>query len=298
MKTPIVKAFASALILSLSVAQLQAAPSVDPSDTTRKKILLASNEKKLEKFVVLKEANVEFPAILTGNEEQSIEYVEKFSTSRKGYLVRTYNRSKQLFPKAAAILKKYNVPQEFKVLLALESGFNPNAISSAGAVGYWQIMDAVAKEYGLKIATNKKVEKAEKIEKKKLAKVDRKHRKAVVVPDDRKNFVRSTHAAARYLKDRSRNLNNDWLLIAASYNCGVGNVWNAMEKSGKAKPTFWDIKNYLPAETRAYVMNFIAMNVVFNNYDKFSKNTLCFKQVTCKTADSDYLPMVDICHTL
>ena len=42
--------------------------------------------------------------------------------------------------------------------------------------------------------------------------------------DDRTNFMKSTLVAARYLKDRCRNLNNDWLLIAASYNCGVGNV--------------------------------------------------------------------------
>ena len=149
LKTPIVKAIASAIILCLPAASIFASPHADPADTTRKP-LQVSTDKKPETILVLKESNVEFPAILTGNEEQSIDYIEKFSTTRKGYLVRTYNRSKKLFPKAAAILEKYNVPQEFKVLLALESGFNPNAISSAGAVGYWQIMDEVAREYGLK----------------------------------------------------------------------------------------------------------------------------------------------------
>ena len=97
---------------------------------------------------------------------------------------------------------------------------------------------------------------------------------------DRKNFIKSTYVAARYLRDRSRNLNSDWLLIAASYNCGVGNVWNAMERSRKKNPDFWDIKNYLPAETRAYVMNFITLNVIFKNYENFAKNHLYFKQVT------------------
>ena len=114
----------------------------------------------------------------------------------------------------------------------------------------------------------------------------------------RKNFVRSTNAAARYLKDRSRNLNNDWLLIAASYNCGVGNVWNAMEKTRKTNPTFWDIKNYLPAETRAYVMNFIALNVLFNNYEKFSRNELCFKTITCKEENTSDFPAIDISASL
>ncbi len=245
-------------------------------DTTRRTIM-ASVNKKPEALVVLKEANVAFPAILTGNEFQSVDYVEKFFSARKNYLVRTYQRSKKLFPKVVKIFKKYNVPEEFKVLLALESGFNGNAVSSAGAVGYWQIMDEVAREYGLKIAPGKniKIKKADKVsDKKKYAKE--------ICTDDRKNFNKSTHAAARYIKDRSRNLNNDWLLIAASYNCGVGNVWNAMEKSGKRNPTFWDIKNFLPLETRTYVMNFIALNVLFNNYEKFSKNTLCFKPITCK----------------
>ncbi|MEO6537002.1 MAG: transglycosylase SLT domain-containing protein, partial [Ferruginibacter sp.] len=104
-------------------------------------------------------------------------------------------------------------------------------------------------------------------------------KRAKVQVDDRKNFIRSTYAAARYLKDRSRNLNSDWLLIAASYNCGVGNVWEAMERSKKKDPSFWDIKNYLPAETRAYVMNFITLNVIFKNYENFYKNNLCFKPV-------------------
>ena len=286
MKTPIIKAIASAIILCLPATNIFASPNTDPADTTRKP-LQVSTDKKPETILVLKESNVEFPAILTGNEEQSIDYIEKFSTTRKGYLVRTYNRSKKLFPKAAAILEKYNVPQEFKVLLALESGFNPNAISSAGAVGYWQIMDEVAREYGLKIANRKKIDK------KKMARNEKRHHRIFSV-DERKNFVRSTQAAARYLKDRSRNLNNDWLLIAASYNCGVGNVWNAMEKSGKTNPTFWDIKNYLPAETRAYVMNFIALNVLFNNYEKFTRNELCFKTITCKEEDRSGFPPIDI----
>ena len=49
-----------------------------------------------------------------------------------------------------------------------------------------------------------------------------------------------------------------------------------MQKTGKENPSFWDIKKYLPAETKSYVMNFIALNVIFNNYDKFIKNELIF----------------------
>jgi hypothetical protein len=55
-----------------------------------------------------------------------------------------------------------------------------------------------------------------------------------------------------------------------------------MKKTGKSNPDFWDVKSYLPAETRSYVMNFIALNVIFNNYDKFANNTLSFKPVVVK----------------
>ncbi len=220
-----------------------------------------------------------FPAILSGNEAESLEYIENFSKNRRDYLLRTYNKGKRLFSKATQILKKYKLPEELKVLLALESGFNGNAVSKAGAVGYWQIMDETAKQYGLRIIAQapknektKKQQKTVKLSADSIAKI-----KKLQAKDERRNFNKSTYAAARYLSDRSRNLNNDWLLVVASYNCGVGNVWDAMAQSGKENPTFWDIKELLPAETQGYVMNFITLNVIFNNYEKFANNTLAFQ---------------------
>ena len=165
-------------------------------------------------------------------------------------------------------------------MLALESAFNANAVSSAGAVGYWQIMDEVAKEYGLKYVAWEKEDKKKKDAKALVVKAP--VVKPAAVKDDRKNFNKSTYAAARYLKERGRNLNNNLLLMVASYNCGIGNVWEAMKKTGKSNPEFWDIKEYLPAETQAYVMNFIALNVVFNNYEKFKNNTLLFTPTKVK----------------
>ncbi len=249
------------------------------ADTTKKPLLAAASVKDNAGFITL-EPNVVFPEVLAGNEDEALDYVEKFSTNRRAYLIRTYNRSKKYFPKATAILKKHNLPQELKVLLALESAFNANAVSKAGAVGYWQIMDGVAKEYGLKY-----VEQEKAVEKKKAVKAAGKTKpvaKPVAVKDDRKNFNKSTYAAARYLKDRGKNLDNNLLLMVASYNCGIGNVWEAMKKTGKTNPDFWDLKEYLPAETQAYVMNFIALNVVFNNYEKFTNNTLLFTPTKVK----------------
>jgi Transglycosylase SLT domain len=277
-----VRSISGITFLLIGMAFIPAKAQVKKDST--KKLLLAKLSKKETPTIVLKEANVVYPDLLCGNEEQSLDYIEKFSTNRRDYLIRTYNKGKKFFPKVAAILSKHHLPHEFKVLLALESAFNGNAVSRAGAVGYWQIMDEVAKEYGLKYAPQ--LSAAEKKRELKLAKTlakkGNKKVKKVIVKDDRKNFNKSTYTAARYLKDRCRNLDNDYLLVVASYNCGVGNVWEAMKKTGKTNPTFWDVKSYLPAETRSYVMNFIALNVVFNNYEKFANRTLNFKPITAK----------------
>ena len=268
----------SAWVLFFSLT-LASSAKASPVDTTKKPLLAAVSNKDKANFVTL-EANVVFPEVLAGNEEETIDYIEKFAANRRAYIIRTYERSKKYFPKASAVLAKYNLPHELKILLALESAFNANAVSKAGAVGYWQIMDDVAKEYGLKYVPKEKAAAKTKQSKKVVAK--RTMAKAALAKDDRKNFNKSTYAAARYLKDRSRNLDNDLLLMVASYNCGVGNVWQAMKKTGKEDPCFWDIKDYLPAETQAYVMNFVTLNVIFNNYDKFINKELLFKPIEVK----------------
>ena len=241
------------------------------------KIVTASLERNNKQQYLSKQSNVIFPSILKGNEEESMTYIQNFSSKRKEYLVRMYKRGKILLPKTVAIFKKYDLPEELKVLLPLESAYNPNAVSKAGAIGYWQIMDEVAKEYGMQYVSQERV--SEKRLHKSKGKSSKKIKIRATQKDDRKHFIKSTTIAARYLKCRRFNLNNNWLLVVASYNCGVGNVWSAMERSRKDNPSFWDIKKYLPAETRAYVMNFITMNVIFSNYENFVKNRLIFKPV-------------------
>jgi hypothetical protein len=241
-------------ILIITLVKLTTVSAHTISDTTK---LLAGLTKKLVSDVsgTMSVVNVEYPENLQDHKEQSLEYVENFSNKKRNYLINIYEKGKEYFPKVEEVLKSFELPTELKVLIALESGFNGNAISRVGAVGYWQIMDAVGREYGLHIATGK-----HKLKKK----------------DDRKNFFKSTTAAAKYLRDRCIDLNNDLLLIVASYNCGLGRVLNCIKKCGKADASFWDIKKYLPAETRNYVMNFIALNVIFDNYENFTKKQLVF----------------------
>lgn len=256
------------------------------STDSSKHLLLASlNEKNTPKYI-LKESNVIFPDILKGNEALSSDYIATFSSKRKEYLRNMYTRGKKFLPKVNTVLKKYDLPEELGILMILESACNANAVSKAGAVGYWQIMDEVAKEYGLKYVEQMSAEKKKKLTRLNPRKANALFKAMAKQKDDRKNFTKSTAVAARYLKDRRVNLDNNWLLVVASYNCGVGNVWHALEKSEKTNPDFWDIKKFLPAETQTYVMNFITLNVIFHNYDNFVKNNLNFTPVEILIPDN------------
>lgn len=266
----------------LSISVLISSASFANSGDSIKPVTLAKAETKKAKAVLLKAANVEYPEIFESHQDYFKEYVEKFSVNRRDYLLRMHNKSKSYFSKILPILQQYDVPDEFAVLMVLESACNANARSSAGAVGYWQFMADVAKEYGLRFSKRTITVKGKK-----------KSYKKTIYTDDRTNFLKSTHAAGKYLRDRMRNLNNDWLLVAASYNWGIGNVWAALERTGKENPTFWDIKDKVPAETRAYVMNFIALNVIFHNYQKFQTNELCFSDVFATDDAAISLPQVD-----
>src|SRR5690606_12726843 len=77
-------------------------------------------------------ANVTYPDLLSGHEAETMEYIERFSQNRRDYLIRMHQKSKRYFTRIKNIFSKYGVPDEFCVLIALESAFNPNAISRAG----------------------------------------------------------------------------------------------------------------------------------------------------------------------
>lgn len=253
----------------LCLAVFSAASASTISDTGR--IQLAHAEAPI--CTEIYKANVVFPSIFSGQEERMKTYILNFSKNRRDYVIRMHQKSRRYFSKVSNIFNTYGVPAEFRVLMALESAFNAQAVSKAGAVGFWQFMDQPAKEYGLKIIEGQLPGKSISTAKKHTTVKG----KSVLPTDDRTHFTKSTYAAAKYLRDRSRNLNNNWLLIAASYNWGIGNVWAAMKKTKLEQPDYWDIEPYVPAETRAYVLNFITLNVLFHNYDAFLKNDLRFE---------------------
>ena len=134
-------------------------------------------------------------------------------------------------------LDAYGLPLELKYLPIIESALNPSAVSRAGASGLWQFMIGTGKIYGLE--SNSLI-------------------------DERRDPIKATWAAARYLKEMY-GIYGDWNLVIAAYNCGPGTVNKAINRAGGEKD-YWKIYHYLPKETRGYVPAFIAANYVMTYY--------------------------------
>jgi membrane-bound lytic murein transglycosylase D len=132
-------------------------------------------------------------------------------------------------------LDQFDMPLELKHLAVVESALNPKAKSRVGATGLWQFMYATGKMYGLEVDT---------------------------YIDERSDPYQATIAACRYMSALYR-MYGDWNLVLAAYNSGPGNVNKAIRRSG-GKRDYWEIRPFLPRETRGYVPAFIAVNYVMN----------------------------------
>src|ERR1017187_9817133 len=97
--------------------------------------------------------SVVYPVNLQEYRKQTKEYIKSFSKKEREYIIYIFEKGEKFFPKAIDILGKHEVPLELQMIPALESQFNANAVSPAGAVGYYQFMGELAKEYGLHIGT-------------------------------------------------------------------------------------------------------------------------------------------------
>lgn len=173
---------------------------------------------------------------LTYNEHVQ-KYIDIYS-GRKDMMGKMLGLSGYYFPVFEKALKYYNIPEEIKYLPVIESAMNPHAVSKVGATGLWQFMFATAKDYGLNMDN---------------------------FVDERKDPIQASYAAAAYFKDAYNEL-GDWLLAIAAYNCGMGNVKKAIIKADSRD--FWEIRPYLPLETRNYVPAFIAALYVMNCSDQ------------------------------
>ncbi|HUX83658.1 MAG TPA: transglycosylase SLT domain-containing protein [Chitinophagaceae bacterium] len=170
---------------------------------------------------------------------RAIDFISYFYKLNSRSLETFQSRGATYLSEISDIFHKYGIPDEMKYLAVIESGLNINAVSRMGAVGTWQFMASTARLMGLDVT---------------------RHR------DDRRNFYKSTDAAAKYLSQMHGQLQN-WLLVVAAYDCGLGGVEKAINASGTTN--FWQLEQYLPAESRKHVLKFIATAYILDRFTSF-----------------------------
>lgn len=143
-----------------------------------------------------------------------------------------FKRAKKYFPIIEPILKKHNIPDDFKYLAVIESGLT-NAVSPAGARGVWQIMPATARENGLEVNDN---------------------------VDERYNIEKSTEVACKYLLKSKEKLGS-WTLAAAAYNAGDAGVSRRLEEQNVSD--YYDL--LLGEETGRYLFRIVALKEILNH---------------------------------
>lgn len=158
------------------------------------------------------------------------DFVAQFQTNMRPFYSKALSRSGRYVPRMTTILRKKGLPQELAYLPLIESGYSPKAVSRAGAVGPWQLIPGTGRRYGLRI--------------------DR-------YVDERRDPVKSTEAAAEYLKDLHE-MFGDWHLSLAAYNTGEQNIVRILER--RRIQSFWDMseRGLLYQETSNFVPEFLA----------------------------------------
>lgn len=167
-------------------------------------------------------------------------FVDYFCGKKKGFFETALARSGRYIPMMATILQQEGLPEDLVYLSLIESGFSPHALSRAKAVGPWQFIQSTGLRYGLKINS---------------------------WLDERRDPVKSTRAAAAYLKDLHVQF-GEWFLAAAAYNAGERKVEQAINRS--QTDDFWRLsqRTHLKSETRNYVPKFIAAALIASMPEK------------------------------
>jgi membrane-bound lytic murein transglycosylase D len=181
--------------------------------------------------------------VLSMNSAIAPRYTNEVAVKLKSYLVYARSYTERLLGKRSLYfhifekhLAREDLPDDLKYLTVVESGLVPNAKSSVGAVGLWQFMPSTARERGLRITR---------------------------YIDERRDPELATQAAVKHLK-YLYGIYGDWALTIAAYNSGPGRVNRAIRLANSTD--FWEIRGYLPRETRNYVPAFIAATYLFKHY--------------------------------
>lgn len=189
----------------------------------------------------------DFPVV----ENQKVRYYIDFYTGPGREVFRRWlERSGRYVPLMQEIFAEYGLPRDLVYLAMVESGYNPKAYSWAHASGPWQFIRGTGRIFGLQD--------------------DWWH-------DERRDFEKSTRAAARYLKELHRTFDGNWYLAVASYNAGEGKVGRAVARYNTRD--FWELSQgkYLRDETKNYVPKLLAFLLMAKQPEKYGFANLAYQ---------------------
>lgn len=182
--------------------------------------------------------------------DRVVAWMEYFQGPGRDHFQRYLERSGRYIPMMTKILKDQGMPQDLVYVALIESGFNTSAYSRAAAVGPWQFISGTGRRYGMRNDG---------------------------WVDERRDPIRSTYAAAQYLKELYNEF-GDWYLAMAGYNAGEGRIRNAIASTGSKN--FWTIaadRRALRPETRDYVPKFIAAAIMAKSPERFGFTNVAYQ---------------------
>jgi membrane-bound lytic murein transglycosylase D len=184
------------------------------------------------------EITYDVPIVLNESVE---DYIEYFQTEIRDRFKLWLERSGRYIPLMRGIFKEHGLPEDLVFVALIESGFNPYAYSRARAVGAWQFIKGTGRLYGLRVDN---------------------------WLDERRDPIKSTDAAARYLKDLYDRFGS-WPLAMAGYNAGEGKIGRALIKA--KTDDFWDLRStrHIRRETKGYVPKFMAATIIAKNPERY-----------------------------
>lgn len=187
------------------------------------------------------------PSVLDSQFQKKVEYwIERFTTSDRHK--KLFDKKEKFWPVIQSALTAQGLPVELGYLVWVESEFNVNALSPAGALGLWQFMPATAKDFGLKVDPRIKI-------------------------DERVDVNKSSRAAAEYLSLLLKQFGTDrYMLAIASYNAGQNKIRRkaiAAQIRRAPKPDFWALRDQLPQETVDYVPKVLAAIIINRNPERW-----------------------------
>lgn len=234
----------SVVLILFVVSKLYSYDSVNRNITQKREVAVTAKHHAREDIICVEEdEHTHYVASLSFADEdlppgdkqvqnRMMHYLKNYSYSKQR-TYRLHRHAAQSLPKVAAILRQHGIPQDFKYIPLVESGFKSSTFSSRGASGYWQFMPATARAFGLRVDNE---------------------------VDERQDIEKSTRAAAKYIKVLYREFGS-WTLVAAAYNIGEGKLQRAINK--QQEDNYFKLN--LNKETGSYVYKLISVKEIIEN---------------------------------